>query len=198
MLNSSSVRWFYDSSSDGLQQGACNGQVISGSESGINANLITNTDFSSGWVLQMQVSAGRTLTTRPGTSGDPYPNRPVLVLTNTTTTSTAWAVIGATGLNRSAVTSGKSFSRSYYARKTGTYASTSGVFGLLDGNGLNQTLSYSSSSVNITTDWQRISGTSAASQNAPATNQLYLAIPVSQFTASGWTLEFQGFEMREV
>jgi prepilin-type N-terminal cleavage/methylation domain-containing protein len=194
---SDSLKWRYDSTSGGLQEGLCPGAVISGSESGINPNLITNTDFSGTWSFSAQVTAGRTLSTRPGTTGDPYPNRPVLVLTNTASTATGWAIIQTSSINRTPIITGKNFTRSYYIRKTGTYNQNTPIFGVVDAGGTNIALSYSGGTVPTSASWQKTSFTSAVLQNAVSTNNMYLAVNANAFTTAGWTLEFQGFELRE-
>lgn len=188
----------FNSISGGLQAGLCSGAVIAGSETGVNPNLITNTDFTSGWNLSIQVSTGRTLTTRAGTAGDPYPNRPVLVVTNNGTAATSWAVVQTNQLNYTAITAGKTYVRSFYVRKTG--AATSGTTGkhpgVLDGDNTHITFS-SSIDYTATSNWQYFSSTAAASQNAPSTNYFYAGLTTTPFTTSGWTLEFQGFDLHE-
>jgi prepilin-type N-terminal cleavage/methylation domain-containing protein len=193
----SSVQWRYDSAGGGLKEGLCSGAVIPGSESGVNPNLVTNTDFTSGWNLNFQDGAGRSLSTRPGATGDPYPSRPVLVLNNTSIAPTTWSVLQSSAINRSAITTGKTYLKSYYVRKTGTgFNGSTALFGVLDGNGTNYSLGIGAWSSTSTT-WQKISGSVAATQNAPSSNQLYLPLPTAEFTKTGWTLEFQGFEIRE-
>jgi len=196
-LTNSTMQWSFSSPGGGLQTGLCSGMVIAGSELGANPNLVTNTSFSSGWGLNFQTVAGRTLTTRAGTTGDPYPTRPVLILTNSATTTTTWAVIVSSSVNYAGVTLGNSYTASYYARKTGPYSSTTASFGLLDGNGLNVTLSQSLNGATTSTSWQKITATSSALRTGTNGNVVYLAIPTSQFTTSGWTLEFQGFDLRQ-
>lgn len=192
-----SLRFRYESGA-GLQAGLCNGAVISGSESGQNPNLITNTNFSSGWWLNMPSTAmsGRTLSTRAGSSGDPYENRPVLTIANSASSSTAWAVLQADGVNRSAIQGGKTYTASYYVRKIGSYNGTTAAFGVLDSNGQNRNYDHGGWS-SVQTSWQRVSQTRAASGNATGGNILYLPLDTAQFTTSGWQLEFQGFELRE-
>lgn len=194
---SSSLQWYYDSSSGGLHQGLCSGAVISGSELGENPNLVTNTDFSSGWNLNLQDSTGRSLSVRPGASGDPYPTRPVLVLNNTSTNTTTWAVLQSTAVNKTAITAGTSYTLSYYVRKTGTtYNGGTLRFGVLDGNGQNVSIGTGAWAT-TSTSWQKVSGTATAAQNAPSSNELYLPLSTSEFTKTGWTLEFQDFELRQ-
>lgn len=192
-----SIQWRYDSANGGLQQGLCSGAVMSGSELGESPNLVTNTDFTSGWHLNLQDGTGRSLSSRPGTTGDPYPTRPVLVLSNTSTNPTTWAVLQSSALNRAGIQAGKTYTKSYYVRKTGSsYNGGTITFGVLDGNGQNYSLGTGSFNT-ASTSWQKVTESSVASQTPPSTNELYLPLSTSEFTKTGWTLEFQGFEVRQ-
>ena len=131
--NNSSLRWRFESNTGGLQQGLCSGAVISGSEAGTNPNLILNTDFSTGWNLNLQSGTGRSLSVRSGTASDPYPNRPVLQLTNNGTTSTSWAVLQDSKINYSEIKQGNAYYRAFYVRKIGPYNGVVTVFGVMDG-----------------------------------------------------------------
>lgn len=111
-------QWRYESP-DGIKEGLCSGAVIAGSEQGLNPNLLTSTNFTSGWHLNFQVSAGRTLDTRPGEAGDPFPTRPVLRLQNTGTSATNWGVIQANSVNRAEILNGQTYFRGYWMRKIG-------------------------------------------------------------------------------
>ena len=197
LTSNSAMRWYFDKDGGGLQQGSCSGAVISGSEFGTNPSLITNNALPGGWTLSMATIAGRTQTTRAGTAGDPYPSRPVLVINNGASTSTAWATLTTGTIDHAAVIAGRSYTRSYYVRKVGTYSASLGAPGLLNADGLNQSLSYNVGAIGVTDGWQKVNATSVASQNAPTTNRLYISLPIGQFTTSGWSLEFQAFELRE-
>ncbi len=197
VTTNSSIQWYYDSTTGSPAQGACSGAVIPGSELGTNPNLVTNTDFSSGWGISAQDPTGRSISTRAGTAGDPYPTRPVLILNNVSTNPTTWAYLRSSAVTHASIISGRTYLRAYYVRKTGTgYNTSTPLFGVLDGNGLNASLSIGASTTASTT-WQRLSGTTVALQNAPVSNVLYIGLPTAPFTATGWTLEFQGFEIRE-
>ncbi len=194
--NNTSIRWRYESTSGGLQQGLCSGAVISGSEAGTNPNLILNTDFSSGWNLNLQSSAGRSLSVRNGTANDPYPNRPVLQLNNNGTTATRWAVLQDNKINRSEIKQGQTYYRAFYVRKIGPYSGSLTIFGIMDDSGQNPAI-YSANGPAVTDSWQYVSGTVTAVNDSTSNNQLYLNHNNGAYTTSGWTLEFQGFELRK-
>jgi len=194
--NNTSVQWRYDSANGGIQEGLCPGQVIPGSEQGINPNLITNTNFASGWTLNFQSSTGRTLSTRPGVTGDPFPTRPVLVLSNNGTGATGWAVLSSSGINRAEILNAQSLQRGYWVRKVGNYTGGINMFGLMDGGATNQTFNNGVSTV-IQPDWQYLSQQATTVKDATAGNGLYLSTNTSAYTTAGWSLEFQGFELRK-
>lgn len=182
-------------SGSGIQEGVCSGAVISGSENGINPNLITNTSFSSGWYLNTQNNTGRTLTTRAGASGDPYSTRPVLVLTNSATTSVTYATFYSTNLNYAAVEDGATYMLSYYARKVGPFSGQASL-GIMNTAGQNITISVAPY-VTISDSWQKITKTVAAVRRETGDQVIYVAMSLPPFTTSGWQLEFQGFEIRK-
>lgn len=195
--NSTSLRWRYESAAGGLQQGLCSGAVISGSEAGVNPNLVLNTDFSSGWNLSLSNGTGRSTNVRAGTANDPYPNRPVFQIINNGTAATSWAVLQSSQINRSEIKQGQSYYRAFYVRKIGPYNGGVYAFGAVDGNGLNISIPYNTAWTTVTNDWQLIRGTNTATQDAPNSNLLYLSHSNGAYTTSGWTLEFQGFELRK-
>ncbi|MNX84104.1 Type II secretion system protein G precursor [compost metagenome] len=200
IISSPTVRWHYDSSG-GLKEGSCSGAPIALSELGTPKNLNTDPAFtllsSSGWHMNMQNGAGTTLTTRPGASGDPFTNQPVLILSNTTAKTTAWAVLQNKSYSQADVKSGKTYLKSYYVRKTGTgYNGTTSVFGLMDGGTANPTLPNGSSTT-ASTSWTKLSGTSVALKDATSGNLIYMPLSPGQFANAGWTLEFQGLELSE-
>lgn len=192
-----SIRWRYESTG-GLQQGLCSGAVIAGSETGMNPNLITNTAFGtgSGWSLNFQTIAGRSLTTRSGASDDPFPSRPVLVLTNSASTTTSWCVLQSSGINHSAVQAGKTYTRSFWVRKIGAHSGAINLFGILTPGGANA--SFNTSGTVVPSDnWQYVSAAIAATSNSDSSKVLYHPLNCNAFTTSGWSLEFQGYELRE-
>lgn len=194
--SSTSARWSYNSASGGLQEGLCSGAVIAGSETGLNPNLITNTAFTSGWNLNFQNPTGRALSSRAGTPSDPYPSRPVLTLANTGTGATSYCVVQSTGLNHSAIQINKTYSRSYWVRKIGPNSGAMSLFGVMTPNATNQTF-WGGGSVSPSDSWQYATGTVTSLSNSDSSKVLYLALNCGSFTTSGWTLEFQGFELRE-
>jgi len=194
--NNSGIQWRYDSANGGIQEGLCPGQVIAGSEQGMNPNLITNTSFASGWSLNFQNSTGRTLNTRAGATGDPFPTRPVLVLSNTGTGTTSWAVLSSSGINRAEILNAQSFQRGYWVRKVGNHTGGINMFGLMDGGATNQTFN-NGVTTGIQTDWQYISQQATSVKDATAGNVLYLSTNTGAYATAGWSLEFQGFELRK-
>lgn len=197
LKNNASVQWRFESTTGGLQEGLCSGQVLAGSEQGMNPNLVTNTNFSSGWSLNLQNSAGRTLTTRPGATGDPFATRPVLVLSNTGTATTSWAILQSNGINRAEILNTQNFQRGYWVRKVGNYTGGIYMFGLMDGGTQNPTWPNGINTV-PTTEWQYISQQATAIKDATAGNVLYLSTNTGAYTTAGWALEFQGFEIRRI
>ncbi len=191
------IQWRYESATGGIQEGLCSGQVLVGSEQGLNPNLITNTGFASGWSLNFQVPTGRAVTTRAGVDGDPFATRPVLVLQNTGTTATGWAVLQSSGVNRAEVLNTLVYQRGYWVRKVGPYTGSVIMFGLMDGGAVNQTLSNGISTT-ITNEWQYVSQQATALRDASAGNVIYISTSAGAYTTAGWSLEFQGFELRRV
>jgi prepilin-type N-terminal cleavage/methylation domain-containing protein len=191
------VRMYYDSgSSAGMATGVCSGAIIAGSESGsMKPNLISNPEFTSGWSMSLSV-AGQAMTTRAGSAGDPYPTKPVLVWTNDVARTTSWAVL-AGGVNYSQITTGKTYQMTYWVRKTGTgFTGTSNIFGVMDGGTTNKAINTGATQA-VNTTWTKVTGSSAAMANAIASNRTYTAITTAPFATTGWTLEFQGFELTE-
>ena len=187
----------YDSQAGGVREGLCGGAVIAGTETGgVKPNLITNTDFSSGWNMNLQVSTGRTLSNRAGATGDPFPTRPVLVLTNSSTTATNWAVLQNSSITRADIVAGKTYTISYYVRSVGNYNGSTTLPGVMDGNATNKAINTGAAAT-VSTSWQRVQGNSAGIATALSSNQLYMPLSNAAFTTSGWSLEFQGFELRE-
>lgn len=188
------TQMYYDSSSGQSQTGVCSGNVILGSETGtMGVNLVSTPDFSSGWGMLLSVS-GPSPTNRPGVSGDPYPNRPVLVWNNNVALTTSWAVVVAP-VNYSQIISGRTYQSSYWVRKTGSgYSGGSNIFGVMDGSATSIAINNGASSA-TNSSWTKVSGTSVAIANSIASNVLYTNVSASYFPTTGWTLEFQDFEL---
>lgn len=181
---------YYDSSQGTAQTGACSGNTIIGSEHGIAQNYVTDNSFTniSGWCLCLQVGSDP-LTKRAGILSDPIPNKPVLIVSNSVSRTTAWSVL--TGpISYSNLTNGVTYNRSIWVRKIGGYVGNVGVAGVLDSNGLNVTLSNGVSFA-VTTSWQRISASSAALRSGTSGNLYYMLLNTGAFLTTGWTLEFQ-------
>lgn len=192
------IRMYYDSnSSAGMTAGVCSGATIAGSESGnIKPNLISNPEFTSGWSMGLSV-AGQAMTTRAGTASDPYPTKPVLIWTNDVARTTSWAV-HAGGVNYSQIATGKTYQMTYWVRKTGTgFTGTSTIFGVMDGSTGNKAINTGATQT-VNTTWTKVTGSSTAIANAVSSNKTYLAITTAPFATTGWTLEFQGFEITEL
>lgn len=197
-----SIRWRYESTAGGLQQGLCSGAVIAGSEPGLNPNLVSDTTFLnvgsaqvSDWRLARS-SGSLPLSTRAGTQADPYPSRPVLVMNNTASASTTWAYFGGP-VQSTQIISGRTYVISYYIRlAAGAYNTWFPQLGVLDGNGQNVTLSQSTS-VTPNSTWQLTSRSVTAQQNGQSSNTFYGSVSVPQIQSNNFTLEFQGFELRE-
>jgi prepilin-type N-terminal cleavage/methylation domain-containing protein len=191
------LRMYYDSGSGGgATPGVCSGAVIAGSESGTTKpNLISNPEFTNGWSMSLSV-AGQAMTTRAGTTGDPYPTKPVLIWTNDVARTTTWAVL-AGGVNYSQIQLGKTYQLTYWVRKTGTgFTGTSNVFGVMDGGTTNKAINTGPSQT-VNTSWTKVTGSSPTLANAVASNRTYTAFTTAPFATTGWTLEFQGFEITE-
>lgn len=199
-----SLKWRYDSTNGGLQEGVCSGSIISGSESGSNPNLITDTNFNQLGINDGQWrifrSTGTTAgVTRNGTSTDPYPTRRVLQLSNTANSATTWNAMGGTYVNSGIIT-GRTYLTSYYVRlATGTINNnTIAYFGVQDGGATNTVLSVGASPVIPTSQWQKVSRTGVAAQAARPSSIIYFHLQGSAIRDNNFTLEFQGFELREL
>lgn len=181
---------YYDSAQGTVQIGACSGNTIVGSEHGIAQNYVTDNSFTniSNWSLGLSV-ASDPLTKRAGVSTDPIPNKPVLIVSNSVSRTTAWAVLyGPISYNN--LISGTNYKRTVWVRRIGGFVGNVTGIGVLDSNGLNTTLS-TSGGIAVTTSWQQISTSTAALRNGTAGNELYIPLSTSAFLATGWTLEFQ-------
>jgi prepilin-type N-terminal cleavage/methylation domain-containing protein len=190
------LRMYYDSGSSGVATGVCSGTTISGSEAGVmKPNLISSPEFTSGWSMGLSV-AGQAITTSTGAAGDPYPTKPVLIWTNDVARTTSWAVL-AGSVNYSQITLGKTYQMNYWVRKTGTgFTGNSNVFGVMDGSTTNKAINTGANQT-VNTTWTKVTGSSVAIGNGISSNKTYSAITTAPFATTGWTLEFQGFELTE-
>ncbi len=189
-------RYYFDSTNGKPQAGMCPGEVIPGSEVGINPNIITRSNFSSSWIMNIQQGSGRTLTQRDGTASDPYPNRKVLMLTNASTTATSWAVLQGP-IDYTAIQNGKQYTISYCYRFV-PGVSFSGTIGpsIRNGGSTNFSLSFPGSQT-PTSNWQCTTLQGTAGQNANSDHVLYNYLSPAAFNTAGWVLEFQNFELRQ-
>jgi prepilin-type N-terminal cleavage/methylation domain-containing protein len=200
----STLRWRYESSAGGIRDGLCPGAVLSGSESGTNPNLITDTNFSQvglttdgNWYIGR--STGSTAGfTRNGTSSDPYPSRKVLQLSNTPNSSTTWSLIGGPYVN-TGIVQGKTYLASYYVRLASGSVSNNPIsyFGVQHGSATNTAIAVNSSGISPSSQWQQITRSIVASQNSMNGNIIYLTLVGTAVRDNTFTLEFQGFELRE-
>lgn len=71
------------------------------------------------------------------------------------------------------------------------------MFGLMDGGTQNPTF-WTGAAATPGTSWQYFSQQVTAVKDATPSNVLYLSTPAGAYTTSGWTLEFQGFEIRRI
>jgi prepilin-type N-terminal cleavage/methylation domain-containing protein len=197
LTNGSNVQQMYfDSAASDPAPGVCSGSTIAGSESGaIKVNLISNPEFTSGWSMGLSV-AGQAFATRAGATGDPYPTKPVLIWNNNVARTTSWAVVQG-GVNYSQITAGKSYQMTYWVRKTGTgFTGTTNVFGVIDGSNQNKAIDVGPSQT-VNTSWTKVSSVSPAIANSISSNKTYLVVSTAPFATTGWTMEFQGFEITE-
>lgn len=190
------LRMYYDSSGNGAATGVCSGATISGSEAGVmKPNLISNPEFTNGWSMNLSV-AGQAMTTRSGTASDPYPTKPVLIWTNDISRTTGWAVL-AGAVNYSQILNTKTYQISYWVRKTGAgFTGTSNRFGVMDGSATNKAIDNGSTQT-VNTSWTKVSGSALAIANGSVNNKTYVSLSTASFPTTGWTLEFQGFELYE-
>lgn len=190
------TRMYFDSGQSDPSAGVCSGSTIAGSEYGtIKPNLISNPEFTSGWSMGLSV-AGQAMTTRAGTTGDPYPTKPVLVWTNNVARTTSWAIVLGS-VNYSQIQAGKTYQIGYWVRKTGTgFNGNSILFGVMDGSATNKAIENGPSQA-VNTTWTKVSGTGTAIANGTSGNRTYVSLSTGSFPTTGWGLEFQGFELTE-
>jgi hypothetical protein len=161
----------------------------------MKANLIANPEFTSGWSMGLSV-AGQAMTTRSGASSDPYPTKPVLIWTNNVSRTTSWAIVQG-GVNHTQIQAGKTYQLSYWVRKTGTGFNGNSIrFGVMDGSATNKAIENGPSQA-VNTTWTKVTGSGVALANGLSSNRTYLSLSTASFPTTGWTLEFQGFELYE-
>lgn len=194
--NGLSQPWKIDKASGGLQQGSCSGQVIVGSDvsgNGTKVNYVADPNFGSGWALT-KASGSSSVTTRSGTASDPSGNRPVLIIQNNAA-ATSWAYIGG-GMNATTMTSGKSYTTSYWIRvTTGTFSGNIGAAGVMDGSATNRVLNGTTGS-GISSSWQKISVTQTALINGLASSKFYIYTNTPAMSQS-FTIELQDPRVEE-
>lgn len=190
------IRYYYSSSAGQVQSGTCPGEVIANSEVGIAPNLVTRPNFSGGYSLNIQTGTGRTLTPRAGTNTDPLPNQRVLVLNNTATTSTNWAVVHIP-VDWSAIQSGQVYKMSYYTRATGSAVPNFTRYGVMNG-GATTTAIPQNGTIAGSTEWQKVEWTNTATAAGVSGQAIYLGTPTGSYTTANWSLEFQDFQIRAI
>jgi prepilin-type N-terminal cleavage/methylation domain-containing protein len=184
---------YFDSATGQSQAGWCSGSTVYKSEIGSNPNLVYDDSFSNisvtGWRLVLSTPGGTTLTTRAGTSSDPIPNKPVLVLTNSTSKSETWSVLVGT-IPYADYHNGSTYNTSYYVRQVGGFTGAINSVAIKDAAGINATFLEVVSPL-ITSSWQRVTSTKTAVKDGTSANVFYVYLNNSQFLNTGWSLEFQ-------
>lgn len=194
---------YYDSINGGLKDGVCPGAVIANSERGGNPNLVDDPNFQTisasgdNWWSVVGSGTAFTATTRAGIAGDPIPNRPVLVMSNTAAQPSATFAYVKGPVNEMAITNGTSYTTSYYVRlAAGTFTSDLSQIAVMSGSATNASIPYTSAGAVPTSSWRKITRAVTAVQNGVSTTFLYVSMPSAQARSSSFTLEFQGFEIR--
>jgi prepilin-type N-terminal cleavage/methylation domain-containing protein len=186
---------YYDSTVGQVQDGACSGNVIEGSQHNIAYNYVRDNSFTSinggygtSWWLNTE-TGGDPLTVRAGTSTDPIPNKPVLVLPNTSATTTAWGAIQGP-VDWVKLTGDREYRLSVWVRKTGSFTGDINNLAVADDTGLNETL-WGSWHAAPTDSWQYVSDIEIADKSGTSDNLIYLWLNNTAFATSGWTIEIQ-------
>ena len=182
---------------NGIQSGACSGQVVAGSDvggSGTKINYVANPNFTSGWALN-KATGTATATTRSGTGSDPAGNRPVLILQNVGA-ATSWSYIGGAMSTTNIMQAGRSYTTSYWIRVvSGTVSSNIGNAGVMDGGATNQVIAGGLGS-NISTSWQKKTITQTAAINSLPSSKFYIYANTSSMTQN-FTIELQDPRVEE-
>ena len=194
---------YYMSPDTGVQAGTCPGAVISQSELGMPANQVLDTGFSmvpvSGVTWRLYRGAGGNIdgVSRSGTTGDPFPNRKVLRISNTPTGSATWYFISGP-MRIAGVTAGQSYTTSYWVRlASGTLTATIDHFGVELSSGMSPAFSPTNGTVPIDSTWRQITRTVTAGSSAAAGDIIYMTLngADSNIQNNSFTLEYQGFEI---
>lgn len=201
--NSTNKPMYYDPINGGLKDGVCPGAVIANSERGGNSNLVDDTNFQTisaagdNWWSTVGSGTAFTMTTRPGASSDPIPNRPVLVMSNTAAQPSAAFAYFKGPANEAAITNGTSYTTSYYMRlASGSFTTELAHIAVMNGSAQQASIPYTASGGVPTSTWKKVSRTINAVQNGVSGTVLYVGMPSSQVRTTAFTLEFQGFEIR--
>lgn len=186
----------------GIQNDTCPGAVIPQTEVGMAQNLVLDTGFantsvaSGNWYLSRS-SGSVAASNRDGTTGDPYPNRKVLRISNTATAGTSWSYMPGP-INYAGIEAGKSYTTRYWVRlASGTYASVAHHPGVQHGAATNTSIPVANGSASITASWQEITRTVIATANGISGNVHYLGLNPTVISNNTFVLEYQGFEIYE-
>lgn len=189
---------------DTLQDASlCDGATYLLSERGAITNIITDPKFTdlsaaTGWSVSTPGANGMTVTTRSGTSGDPIPTSPVLVVSNPSVSSNSWAILTSKAYDLTKIKAGKTYLRSFYARKTNyVYTGSMLVFAISDTSNLNAALSQYHTSY-LDTTWKKFELTATAAQDAIGSNVVYQSLNAPDLSKSGWAIELQGYRLYEL
>lgn len=202
-LPGSTLKHFYSLTSKTIETGVCPGNIVSGSEIGTTPTLINDVTFSalgSGaqqWGIGIGGSASATASVRAGTASDPFPNRPVLRVSNTANSATTWLYIRGP-VNLAGITSGSTYSSSFYVRlASGTVGGAIYSFGVMSGSATNASLAQASGAITPTSDWRQAQRSGiVAAQNGVTGTALYQSLNIGDAKTNNFVLEFQGFELR--
>lgn len=195
--------WSYDPLNGGIKAGVCPGAVIANSERGGNPNLVDDPNFQTisasgdNWWSTVGSATAFTMTTRAGTSGDPIPNKPVLVVSNPAAQSSAAFAYFKGPANETVITNGIAYTTTYYVRlASGTFTTELSQIAVMNGSAAQASIPYSSGGGMPTASWKKITRTVTAVQNGVSGTFLYVSMPASQVRATSFSLELQGFEIR--
>ncbi|MBQ69510.1 hypothetical protein CL689_05560 [Candidatus Saccharibacteria bacterium] len=196
------IERFYYSPSSGMASGTCPGAVIAGTERGMPSNVVNDTGFSdtttntNGWYFGR---GGGSLAgaTRDGQAGDPFPNRKVLVITNTTNANVTWAYLHGPPVRHTEIAAGQTYDVSYWVRRTaGTFTDTIGYIGAQNGSATDTSIpTVTSGGLVPSTTWTQMRRTTTATANGNSSHLLYLPMSSAMARNHNFTLEFQGFSI---
>lgn len=181
---------FYYQQGKGLTTGTCSGAVVYGSETGSEPkNLVLNTDFDGGtWKFNRANGNTITLTSRPGASGDPYPDRPVLVINNDPVAA-GWSYTSGP-LRSTEILAGHTYTLSLWARRTSGSVPDGLTMSVRNGDSTNVALT--SNLVNFGTQWSYLTQTATATANGISPNVFYInQNGGSNLATYSWSMEIQ-------